>query len=112
MRLAADVYALTRAFPSEERFGLTNQLRRAVVSIPSNIAEGKGRIAAGEMIQFIGIARGSAMEVCTQLELAMMLGFGEVEEIRRAQALAVEILRMLNATLTTMRAKSNRRPKP
>jgi 23S rRNA-intervening sequence protein len=50
---------MTRVFRCEERFGLTNQLRRASVSIPSNIAEGKGRIRTGELIQFIGIARGS-----------------------------------------------------
>ncbi|MDQ2925549.1 MAG: four helix bundle protein [Acidobacteriota bacterium] len=57
MELARIVYKTSQRFPSEERFGLTNQLRRAAVSIPSNIAEGKGRLTTGELIQFLGIAR-------------------------------------------------------
>jgi four helix bundle protein len=75
MELAALVYQLTRSFPVDERFGLTNQLRRAAVSIPSNIAEGKGRQSTGDLVQFLSIARGSTLEVQTQLELAEMLGF-------------------------------------
>ena len=71
--------------------GLTNQLRRAAVSIPSNIAEGKGRLSTGELIQFLGIARGSTLEVQTQLELASMLGFGEHGGDRRGvRSLALE----------------------
>ena len=105
MQLAARIYTLTQAFPPEERFGLSNQLRRAAVSIPSNIAEGKGRLNRGELIQFVAIARGSAQEVCTQLELASVLGFGKREEIEHAQALTTEVLKMLNATLTTLRSK-------
>jgi four helix bundle protein len=56
MQLAALIYKVTQGFPADERFGLTNQLRRAAVSIPSNIAEGKGRLSTGELIQFLGIA--------------------------------------------------------
>jgi len=68
MELSKAVYEVTRKFPSDERFGLTNQLRRAAVSVPSNIAEGRGRLTQGEFLQFLGIARGSALEVETQLE--------------------------------------------
>ena len=105
MELARLVYKATRHFPPDERFGLTNQLRRASVSIPSNIAEGKGRLTTGEFIQFLGIARGSTLEVQTQLELASMLGFGDPIDIAEAEALAFEELRILNAALTTLRAK-------
>lgn len=105
MELTGMIYQLTRGFPAEERFGLTNQLRRASVSVPSNIAEGKGRISTGELVQFLGMARGSVLEVQTQLEIAMMLGFGEETEIDRAHCLASEVLRILNASLRTMREK-------
>jgi four helix bundle protein len=105
MELAALIYKVTQGFPADERFGLTNQLRRAAVSIPSNIAEGKGRLSTGELIQFLGIARGSTLEVQTQLELASMLGFGDQVGIREAQGLVVEEVKILNATLVTLRAK-------
>ncbi len=105
MELAKLIYQATQKFPGEERFGITDQLRRAAVSIPSNIAEGKGRLTTGELIQFLAIARGSTLEVLTQLELALMLGFGEAERIGQAQALAGEELKMLNATIATLRAK-------
>jgi four helix bundle protein len=105
MELAKAVYKVTQGFPADERFGLTNQLRRAAVSIPSNIAEGKGRVTTGELIQFLGIARGSTLEVQTQLELASMLGFGEQAGIAKAEALAFEELKILNASLVTLRAK-------
>jgi len=105
MELTSAVYAATRSFPVDERFGLTNQLRRASVSIPSNIAEGKGRNSAGERMYFLGMARGSAFEVATQLEIALMQGFGNVGELRQAQSLISEILKILNASIATMRAQ-------
>ena len=105
MQLAALIYKVTQGFPVDERFGLTNQLRRAAVSIPSNIAEGKGRLSTGELIQFLGIARGSTLEVQTQLELASMLGFWDPAGIVEAQAVVVEEIRILNATLVTLRAR-------
>lgn len=105
MELTGAIYKLTQCFPSEERFGLTNQLRRAAVSIPSNIAEGKGRLTTGGLIQFLGIARGSTLEVQTQLELAAILGFGDPQSIKQAESIACEELKILNASLATLRSK-------
>jgi four helix bundle protein len=75
MRLAVEVYEVTRGFPSDERFGLATQLRRAAISVPSNIAEGYGRGRAREFQQFLRVARGSVRELDTQLELARRLGY-------------------------------------
>lgn len=75
------VYCLTLAFPSEERFGLRDQLRRAVVSVPSNIAEGSGRKSYRDQAHFVEIAYGSLMEVCCQLTIAVDLCYIEQEEI-------------------------------
>lgn len=75
MQLVKAVYELTADFPTEERYGLAQQMRRAAVSIPSNIAEGAGRNGTKEYLHFIGIARGSLSELETQLQLAVMLGF-------------------------------------
>lgn len=75
MNLCEKVYALVRLFPVEEKFALGDQLRRAVVSVPSNIAEGNGRDSRTEYAHFLSIARGSVSEVTTQLELAERLGY-------------------------------------
>jgi four helix bundle protein len=75
MELAKAVYQMTATFPAEERYGLSQQMRRAAVSIPSNIAEGAGRNGAMEYLHFIGVARGSLAELETQMQLAVMLGF-------------------------------------
>jgi four helix bundle protein len=105
MRLIAEVYLATKSFPKEEMFGLTNQLRRAAVSIASNIAEGQGRLTTGEFVHFLGMARGSALEVQTQLEAAKMLGFGKIAELEKADAVAEEVVRILNAAIATNKAK-------
>jgi len=75
MSLVEVVYRDTRDFPRDETFGLKAQIRRAAVSVPSNIAEGAGRNSVGELRQFVGIASGSLAELGTQLELAVRLGF-------------------------------------
>jgi len=75
MQLVKAVYQMTSSFPLEERYGLAQQMRRAAVSVPSNIAEGAGRNGVKEYVQFIGIARGSLAELETQLQLAVILGF-------------------------------------
>lgn len=75
MRLAKGIYLLTQRFPVEERFGLVSQMRRAAVSIPSNIAEGQARNTTGEFIQYLSYAEGSSAELDTQLHLAIDLGY-------------------------------------
>jgi len=95
IQLSIEIYRLTASFPDSERFGLSNQLRRASVSIPSNIAEGYGKMTKGEYLSFLGHARGSNGEVQTQLIIAEALGFGEEESRRLAESLADEVGRML-----------------
>ena len=73
MQLLADVYSLSRKFPSQESYGLTNQIQRAAVSIPSNIAEGMGRFSIRERIHFLEVSNGSLMEVMCQFEIAHLL---------------------------------------
>src|SRR5215469_14144088 len=103
MELARAVYKLTVRFPSSERFGLTDQLRRASVSVVSNIAEGYGRSTRGEYVQFLGHARGSNCELLTQLMLARDLEMGSGSEINRAIQLSNQVGRMLVALINKLR---------
>ncbi|MBI4195371.1 MAG: four helix bundle protein, partial [Betaproteobacteria bacterium] len=75
MRLSQTIYLLTAAFPTEERFGLVSQMRRAAVSVPSNLAEGAARSSENEFRNFLSIARSSLSELDTQLDLCLQLGF-------------------------------------
>jgi four helix bundle protein len=95
MQLASLLYRLTQKLPREESHGLTAQLRRAGVSIASNIAEGSGRGTRSDYRSFLRMARGSALEVQTQLLLARDLGFGNSAQIAQAEEFADEISRML-----------------
>ena len=95
MQLTVEVYRLTQRFPREEMFGLTSQLRRCAVSIPSNIAEGHGRINPREFRHFLLIARGSNSELQTQLELASALEIADPQKLVLAQSLSKEIEKML-----------------
>jgi four helix bundle protein len=97
MTLAKLIYRLTHSFPSDEKFGLTNQMRRAAVSIPSNIAEGQARRDPREFIQFISQAEGSLAELDTQLTLATDFGHTDRSQAGEAAALIEELRRMLNA---------------
>ncbi len=102
MELAFAIYRITRGFPREEQYGLTNQIRRSAVSIPSNIAEDQGRLNVGEFKQFLGIARGSNFELQTQLELARGLKFGETKSIDEAENLSHEVGKMIYGLLGSL----------
>jgi four helix bundle protein len=104
--MSLEVYKLTSAFPDSERFGLTNQLRRAAVSVASNVAEGYGRSTKGEYIQFLGHARGSNSEIETQLVIAKALGFGSKQALQKAEESCNEVGRMLSAMMKSLRSKS------
>ena len=102
VQLSLAIYKLTSSFPDSERFGLTNQLRRASVSVASNIAEGYGRFTRGEYILFLGHARGSICEVQTQLVIASGLAFGNSSGRRAAEELSEEVSRMLVAIMSKL----------
>ncbi len=102
MQLTLAVYRLTRDFPREEQYGLTNQVRRSAVLIPSNIAEGQGRLSVGEFRQFLGIARGSNFEVQTQLEIARALKMGDAGRIDEAEKMSHEVGKMIYGLLASL----------
>jgi four helix bundle protein len=106
IELALSVYRLTAQFPDAERFGLTNQMRRAAVSISSNIAEGAGRATKGEFLQFLGIARGSNFELESQFVIARGLGFGAQQIQKEAEKLCDEVGRLLSLLISSLRAKA------
>ena|SRR5579863_3943054 len=105
IELTVEIYTFTSSFPDSERFGLTNQLRRAAVSIPSNIAEGYGRASRGEYIQFLGHARGSSYEIETQLTIARKLGLGNEKRLPKIEGICDEMSRMLTAMALGLRQK-------
>jgi four helix bundle protein len=94
--LVEAVYGLSIAFPKEELYGLTAQIRRAAVSIPSNIAEGQGRWNTGEFIHFLGIAHGSLCEVETQVHIALRLKFVSPTKTEPVFQLASEVGRLIH----------------
>jgi four helix bundle protein len=105
MEMTVCIYELTRTFPEDEMYGLTSQLRRATVSVASNIAEGRGRMTAGEFRQFLGIAQGSTYEVQTQLLMARRLKIGKEEALNRAEALCIETSKMLGSFIQSLGAR-------
>ncbi len=103
MALVVEVYRVTANFPKQEVFGLTSQMRRAAVSVASNIAEGKGRFSDRELGQFLGVARGSVFEIETQAAIAMELGFlSESQALELAERCA-EVGRLLNGLIKVVR---------
>jgi four helix bundle protein len=105
MQMAVAVYRLTQDFPREEIYGLTSQMRRAAVSVPSNIAEGHGRLGNNEYRQFLGVARGSNFELQTQLELARMLASGDPKLLQEADGLSHEVGKMIFGILESIKDK-------
>ena len=101
-QLVKEVYQITSDFPTTEQYGLSSQLRRAAVSIPSNIAEGYGRASRAEYVRFLTIARGSCFEVETQLILALDLGFLKEDSAQKSFQLCTELGKMLSAAIQTL----------
>ena len=106
-RLVLLVYKITKKFPKDELFGLVSQLRRALISITSNIAEGFGRRSLKEKIHFYSIAAGSLTEVQNQLLIARDLGYITNQEFQVCAALSVEIAKLINALISKTKLSSN-----
>jgi four helix bundle protein len=99
VQLSVAIYRLTAGFPAEERYGIISQLRRAGVSVASNIAEGYGRGSRKDYKQFLAIARGSTLEVQTQLIIANELGYCDLQDLKAVEALSEEVSKMLYALI-------------
>jgi four helix bundle protein len=105
MELVIMVYRLTKNLPKDETYGLISQMRRGVVSVPANIAEGQGRRLAGEFIQFIGNARGSLMELDTHIEVALQLEYITHDEYAGVDSKIQEVGRLLNGLIRSLSAR-------
>ena len=102
MNLVVTVYEMTEKLPSSEKYGLISQMRRAAVSIPSNIAEGRRRGTRKDYAQFILIAYGSGAELETQIEIVKRLSFGQAVDVSKTIELLDDVMRMLNKLLSTL----------
>lgn len=109
MVLVSEVYRVTKIFPREEIYGLTSQLRRCAVSVPSNIAEGQGRSTRGEFLQFLCHARGSLFEMETQLVIAAELEYVSQSDQGVVINQLTRVAQLLNALITSLRPSSNKR---
>ena len=109
--LVKQIYELLKKFPREEQFALSDQLRRAVISIPSNIAEGSGRNSQKDQAHFYNIAYGSLMEVFSQLDIACDLGYISQEELNQLELLINEEAKMLSGLIAKRKQPIVQRPK-
>ena len=105
-KLTLNVYKLTKKFPKEELYALTSQIRRCVVSIPSNIAEGFTRYKKLEYIQFLRISFGSGAELETQLSIAKDLGYISETEFKEVNDLLQEVMKMLNSLISKLKSSA------
>ena len=103
MDLTVEIYKLVKLLPKEETYALSYQMRRAVVSIPSNIAEGQGRNSTKEFINFLTISRGSQNELETQLQICIRLNYITEKDAKNALNLCEEIGKMLNSLIKKLR---------
>ena len=104
-QLATEVYKLVAMFPSYEQFGLSSQVRRAVISVPSNIAEGSGRVSYKEKIHFLEIAYGSLLETYCQLQIAVELQYITAEQLAAIKPLFFETSRLISGLRKSFEAK-------
>lgn len=108
MDLVSAVYDLTRDFPKEEMFGLTSQIKRSAVSVPTNIAEGRYRGTRKDFLQFLRIAYASGAELETELLIAERLKFGKGEKMTKAKSLLNEEMRMLNVMINKLKVEASK----
>jgi len=104
--LVTEVYSATKSFPRDEIYGLTSQIRRAAVSVPSNIAEGQGRATRGEFVQFLGYARGSLCEVEIQIVIAANLHYIAPDIRERLSDRITELGRILNGLIASLEKRT------
>jgi four helix bundle protein len=109
IKLVKEIFILTNKFPKSELYGLVSQMRRVVVAIPSNIAEGYGRKSSKEYAQFYSISYGSALELETQIIISKELSFTPLENFGKVDMLLEEVSRMLNSMIAQMRQLNARR---
>jgi four helix bundle protein len=102
--LAVSVYHSTELFPRSETYGLTSQMRRAAVSVASNIAEGQGRLTAGEFMHFLGQARGSLLELDAQVEIAFDLAYLDLERQQKLAKETYQVLGLINRLIESLRS--------
>ncbi|MGE0109536.1 MAG: four helix bundle protein [Bdellovibrionales bacterium] len=102
-----DIYRLSQTFPKEERYGLVSQMRRAAISIPSNIAEGRGKRSTKDFIRYLNIAYGSSAELETQLIIANNLGYAEEEGVEALVERLYETNRMLSGLISSLEKKQS-----
>lgn len=107
MNLVTNIYLVTSSFPKSEQFGLTSQIKRSAISIPSNIAEGFGRNSKNEFVRFLQISMGSLFELQTQLEISSNLGYLAKNKFNELHDNSIEIEKMLKALIKSIKNKPN-----
>jgi four helix bundle protein len=107
MELVTEIYRMTNSFPRSEIYGLTSQLRRAAISISSNIAEGQARHSHREFMRFLSTARGSSAEVQTQLLIAQNLGYIETDQAEKLVERTINVCRLINALYASIEQRTN-----
>jgi four helix bundle protein len=105
MALVTEIYCKSNSFPRDEIYGLTSQLRRAAISVPSNIAEGQGKLTRGEFRQFLGHARASLFEVQTQIQIACNLGYMDNETASDLLDRSVSVAQLLHGLMKSLKAE-------
>ena len=104
MQLISEIYRLVKLLPKTETYALSDQMRRCVISIASNIAEGQGRDTSREFIYFLTVARGSCFELNTQVEAGVLVGYFTDEDVRNSLDLLSEISKMLNSLIRKLKS--------